>query len=143
MKKTTSLILIATSFVFLSGWHGGCGRRMTTVEKKERIQKYSASMLEDLMDDLDANDQQLAQAEALRAKVLQAGLPMMDQREQTHAFATEQWKSPSPDRDAIRQRIDTRTEELRQFLHVAADAIVDFHQLLSPEQRKEVESMWH
>ena len=143
MKKITTFVLMATSFVFLTGWYGRCGRTLTIEEKKARIEKHSTSMVEDLMEDLDATKTQEQQAQQIRARVVKETLPMLDQHEESKKFFHDQWKSDSPDREAIHQQVDERVDDMRKLFHLAADGIVDFHQLLTKEQRQEIEEMGH
>ncbi len=54
-----------------------------------------------------------------------------------------QWKSTKPDAALIHRTIDERTEGVRRFLHALADAVIDTHQTLTPEQRQEVYDELH
>ena len=140
MKKI-SLALIAGSFLFLAGWHGGC-RQLTPEEKTARLERHSTAMVDDLMDDVDADLKQRAQAQAIRKRLVTAATPQILEQEKAKEFAYQQWDSANPDREQIHSVLDERVESFRKFAHLAADGIIELHQLLTPEQRAEVAEYW-
>ena len=142
MKKTSTLLLIGTSIMFLTGWHSGGCKQLTPEEKAVRIERHSTAMVDDLMDEVDADLKQRAQAQAIRKRLVVAGTPMIAEQEKAKQYAYEQWDSPSPDRAQIHVVVDERIDSLRKFVHLAADGVIELHQLLTPEQRAEVAEYW-
>jgi hypothetical protein len=141
LSKLVSLAVIAGSFVFLAGWHGGC-RQLTPEEKVARLERHSIASVDDLMDDVDADLKQRAQAQAIRKRLVTAATPLIIEQEKAKELAYQQWDSPSPDREQIHQVVDERVDAFRKFLHLAADGVIELHQLLTPEQRAEVAEYW-
>lgn len=141
LSKISSLVLIAGSVVFLAGWHGGC-RRLSAEEKAARMDRHSTAMVDDLMDDIDADLKQRAQAQAIRKRLVNEATPLILEQEKVKQFAYQQWDSASPDRARVHEVIEERVDAFRKFLHLAADGVIELHQLLTPEQRKELVEDW-
>src|SRR5574339_604616 len=95
LSKLLSLTLIAGSFVVLAGWHGGC-RQLTPEEKAARLERHSTAMVDDLMDDVDADLKQRGQAQAIRKRLVTAAIPLIHEQEKAKEFAYQQWDSSSP-----------------------------------------------
>lgn len=146
MKKPTKLLtlcLAATSFVFLTGWYGGCGRHHTPEEKAARLERHSEAMVEDVMDDLDATDAQRRGAQNIRARLVKEALPMLKEQEKAKQIFHEQWAAGRPDTEHLHRVVDDRLDAFRRVLHLAVDGAVELHQLLTPEQRQELAKEWH
>ena len=139
MKKL-SLTLIASSFVFLGGWHS-C-RQLTPEEKAARLERHSTAIVDDLMDDVDADLKQRGQAQTIRKRLVTAASPLIIEQEKAKEFAYQQWDSANPDREQIHRVADERIESFRKFVHLAVDGVIELHQLLTPEQRAEVAEYW-
>jgi Spy/CpxP family protein refolding chaperone len=131
-------IVLAASFVFLTGFRSGCGRELTADEKAKRIERHSTAMVDDVMDDVDATDAQRAQAHVIKERILKAGLPQIAEQEKAKVFFEKQWLAEAPDRAGIHQIVDERADAFKALLHVAADGAIELHQLLTAEQRKEI-----
>jgi hypothetical protein len=142
MKKLMALTLVAGSFVFLTGWAGGGCRQLTPEEKAARLERHSTAMVDDLMDDVDADLKQRSHAQGIRKRLVTAAIPLIHEQEKAKEFAYAQWDSSNPDKQQIHQVVDERVDSFRKFLHLAADGIVELHQLLTPEQRTEVSEYW-
>lgn len=137
MKKHVSLAFLTASFVLLTGFHGGCGSH-DPAKRAERMQRRAHAHVEDLLEDVDADATQtkriLGHTDAVAAQAVQIHLEHRAVVEELHA----QWKSPKPDAEKIHGLIDTRVDAFRRFLHFTADALIDTHQTLTPEQREAV-----
>jgi periplasmic protein CpxP/Spy len=59
-------------------------------------------------------------------------------KEEVRAALVEQWRSERPDPAAVHALVDQMVEEFRGFAHQAADAAMELHQTLTPEQRAEL-----
>ncbi len=138
MKNTPQMLtFLATSFVLLTGFHGGC-RQLTPEEKAARIERYSTAMVDDVMDDVSADLKQRAQAQAIRKRVVTAGVPLIAEQEKAKRFFYQQWSTDTPDRERIHRVVDERVDAFRKVLHLATDGLIELHDLLTPEQRQQV-----
>jgi hypothetical protein len=50
------------------------------------------------------------------------------------------WKEPQPSAEPLHAQIDASLSVVGKALHTAADAWVELHSILTPEQRDEVSS---
>lgn len=141
-KKLLTLFFAATSVVFLAGWHGGCGRHYTPEEKAARIERHSETMVEDVMDDLDATEDQRRAAQVIRVRLVAEALPMLEGQEKAKQLFKQQWASDRPDPDLLRRVVDERVDAFRRVLHLAVDGAVELHEILTPAQRQELAEEW-
>lgn len=143
MKRTiTTSLFAALSFVLLTGFYGGCGNR-SPEKRAERAKKMAVSHVDDLLDDVDATDAQKKRIIGHTKTITTKALVLHEAHQGTKKFMYEQWQSDRPDSARIHAEIDTRTDAVRAFLHELADALIDTHQTLTPEQRKEIEDELH
>ncbi|MEQ9498894.1 MAG: hypothetical protein RIT81_18590 [Deltaproteobacteria bacterium] len=141
MKKQ-HLAFVAASFFLLTGFHGGCGTR-DPAKRAERAQRMARSHVEDLLEDVDADATQTQRILGHTDAMTKQALVLHAEHQTTKALLHDQWKSPKPDAALIHRTIDERTEGVRKFLHALADAVIDTHQTLTPEQRQEVYDELH
>ena len=85
---------------------------------------------------------QREQAQSIRKRLVTAGTPLVFEQEKAKQFAHEQWQSSNPDREQIHRVVDERLDAFRKFAHLAADGIIELHQLLTPEQRQQITEDW-
>ena len=104
----------------------------------ERARQFINWKVDDALDELDATDAQRAKAHALKDRLFEEGMKMRDEKEQVRAALMEQWKSDRPDAAAVHREVDRIADEFRAFAHQAADAALELHQTLTPEQRAEL-----
>ncbi len=142
MKKTVPVLLgLLTLFALATGFRGGCGGGHA--RDPAAIDRMVTSHLDDALDDLDATPAQRAQVMALKDRVLQQGAALRQGGAETKKALVAQWDSASPDRAAVHALIDARIDAMRAFAHQAADAAVDLHGILTPEQRAKISKKIH
>lgn len=113
----------------------GCrGRTMDA----EHVQKQVSAQVEDLLDDVDATPAQRARTQELEKQLLTELGPVMKQNQAARTVLVEQWKTTSPEASKVHALIDTQFDSMRALTHKLADAALEFHQLLSPDQRQVV-----
>ena len=141
MKKTVPVLLgLAAVFVLAAGFRGGCGGHR---HDPASIDRMVTSHLEDALDDLDATPAQRTQVTALKDRLLQKGAALRQGSQETRRELVAQWDSASPDRAKVHALIDARIDAMRAFAHEAADAAVDLHGILTPEQRAKISKKIH
>jgi Spy/CpxP family protein refolding chaperone len=137
IKRTVlTVVLGSAAVVALAGWAGGphCGRG----HSPEEVQKFTTRLVERAMDDIDATDVQRAKAESLRSDLVKKGMTFQEGKKETHEFMLEAWKSDNPDPAKVHAEIDARIEDMREMAHSAADAALEMHKVLTPEQRAQL-----
>jgi Spy/CpxP family protein refolding chaperone len=100
---------------------------------------FVTDRVDDVLDDLNANDAQRQQIHAIKDRLLAQGLALHQEGEPLHAEVLAQWQSPTPDRARLHDLVDQRFEAMRAFAHQAVDAGVEVHDILTPEQRAKLE----
>lgn len=141
MKKTVPVLLgLAAVFVLAAGFRGGCGGHR---HDPASIDRMVTAHLEDALEDLDATPAQKGQVMALKDRLLQQGAALRQGSQETKRELVAQWDSATPDRARVHALIDARIDAMRAFAHQAADAGVDLHGILTPEQRAKISKKIH
>jgi protein CpxP len=104
----------------------------------ERARQFINWRVDDALDELEATDAQRAKAHALKDRLFDEGMKLRESKEGVHAALVDQWRSERPDPAAVHSQVDRMADEFRAFAHKAADAALELHQTLTPEQRAEL-----
>lgn len=104
----------------------------------DRVAKQLSYQVEDLLDHVDATPAQRTRAEQLEQQLITDLTPLMKENEAARAELVEQWKKPAPESGKVHALIDAQLDSIRALTHKLADATIEFHQLLTPEQRQVV-----
>ena len=141
MKKTVPVLGgLAAALLLVTGFRGGCGGGHADPAHLDRM---VTSHLEDALEDIDATPAQKAQVMALKDRLLQQGAALRQGGRETRRQLLAQWDSAAPDRAAVHASIDARIDAMRAFAHQAADAGMDLHGILTPEQRAKISKKIH
>jgi Spy/CpxP family protein refolding chaperone len=142
MKKTVPVLVgLAAVFLLATGFRGGCGGGHR--HDPASIDRMVTSHLEDVLDDLDATEAQKVQVMVIKDRLLQQGAALRQGSRETKRELVAQWDSAAPDRARVHALIDARIDAMRAFAHQAADAGVDLHGILTPEQRAKISKKIH
>jgi periplasmic protein CpxP/Spy len=104
----------------------------------ERARQFVGWRVDDALDDINATDAQRAKAHALKDRLFDQGMKLRDSKEEIRAALIQQLRSDRPDPAEVHALVDRMVDQVRGFAHQAADAAIEFHQELTPEQRAEV-----
>jgi Spy/CpxP family protein refolding chaperone len=142
MKRFPRFFLMAilgvTAIFALAGFrHAGWGAHCRNWSP-EQAQKFITAHVDDTLDDLNATDAQRAKVNALKDDLLKDGFAMHQQRMNDAKEMLAIWESANPDAADVHARIDARIESMRAFAHKAADAALELHSTLTPEQRAQL-----
>lgn len=142
MRDSTHVLAsLAVLFaVGTAGFRGGCGGH---AHDPASVDRMVTSHLEDVLEDLDATPAQKTQVMALKDRLLQKGAALRQGGQEAKRALVAQWDSATPDRAAVHALIDARVDAMRAFAHQAADAAVDLHGILTPEQRARISKKIH
>jgi periplasmic protein CpxP/Spy len=145
MKEKIPLVMaIAAGFALLTGFafHGGWGPGARGHDPARMGQMVTAH-LDEVLDDLKATDAQRTQILALKDKLLQDGQQRFAANRDAHQKLVAEWDSAQPNPAQIHAIIDARIDALRAMAHETADAAIQFHGILTPEQRAQVSKKVH
>lgn len=133
MKKTLSLGALAlVAFVGLTGFRG-CGH--PDPRDPAQVAAFVNDKLDDLLDDLDATPAQRTQLGAVKDRMLEKFQAQRADRQALHQAMLAEWNAPQVDRAKVHALIEARAEAMKALAHEAADAAIEVHDALTPEQR--------
>lgn len=137
----SKLLFVVTAFALLTGF-GRCGHRHRHDISGEDAKEMAEDHVEDFIDHVDATEPQAQQLRAV-AKPLIDDIPsLIEDHRATQSALRAEWASPNPDKEKVHQIIDERASELTKLVHRIADAVFEAHQILTPEQRQEIQEHW-
>ncbi len=104
----------------------------------EKIKKYVDYRVNDVLDDLEADETQRTRIHATKDRLVGQAEQLFASRGELRTALMDQWNQEKPDADAIHKLIDDRIDELRALAHQAADAGLEVHGTLNAQQRAEL-----
>jgi periplasmic protein CpxP/Spy len=138
--KTTNKVLVAGSavlaVVLLSGFAGSGGS--CSGRDPERMKQIVTWRMNDKLEDLGATEQQKQAFNALKDSLFEQGQGLTQGQQAVRQEMLAQWESVNPDSRRVHQLVDERFESFRTFAHRVADAALEAHRILTPEQRQAV-----
>jgi Spy/CpxP family protein refolding chaperone len=136
---TKNKLLVAGSvvlaFVLLTGFRGG---HFGGPRDPERVKQMLTWKMDDRLEDLKATDAQKQALHGLKDSLFEDGKRLFEEQKDARAQMLEQWESPNPDTRAVHSLVDARVDAFRAFAHKVADAALEAHRILTPEQRQQV-----
>src|SRR5262249_20591566 len=96
------------------------------------------SHLDDALDDIDATDEQRVRIQAIGSKVVDEALVLYSDHDRVKTELKAEWDSKNPDSAKVHTIIDERLAAFGRVVHRVADAAIEIHGILTPEQRAEV-----
>lgn len=137
MKKKLAVAGSAIlAVVLLSGFAHGGGHGWG--RDPERIKQMITWRLNDKLEDLDASDAQVKSINAVKDRLFNEGVGLMEEQRAARAEAFAQLASDTPDAQQLHALVDARIDAMRAFAHKLTDAALEVHGTLTPEQRKEL-----
>jgi Spy/CpxP family protein refolding chaperone len=136
---TATAIVALGAFVVLTGFGPhGCGRGHGHGRDPAAMAAFVTDHVDDTLDDLDATPAQRERIQAIVSGLVADGQKLREAHRGGHAELLAQWKSETPDAAKLHALVDARSAELTAFAHRAADAAVEIHATLTPEQREKL-----
>jgi len=128
-------LLALVAFVSLTGF-GGCGHRGPPDGRDPaKLAAFVTDRVNGVLDDIDATPAQRTQLLAIKDRLLADVQKLHGARQATHEALLAEWKAEKVDRAKVHALIDQRAEEMKALAHEAADAAIEAHDALTPDQR--------
>ncbi len=108
--------------------------------KPDRIAQIIDWKLNDFMDEIDATADQREKVMAEVDALIGEAKAMHSDMQDPHRVLLEQWKSDSPDMSIIQKHLDEGAAMKKAFAGKIAEALLEIHDILTPEQRDKVAS---
>ncbi|MCP3142801.1 Spy/CpxP family protein refolding chaperone [Pyxidicoccus xibeiensis] len=124
-------VVLLSGFAFRGGHHG-FGR------DPERIKQMVTWKLNDKLEDLDASEAQTKSINAVKDRLFDEGVQLMQEQRAARTEALTQLESANPDAQKLHSLVDARIDAFRAFAHKATDALLEVHRTLTPAQRNEL-----
>ena len=120
---TLALVLAACGHSRFAGYHG-----VTPEKRVEWVKKHIA-------DELKLDEAQNAKLDAIAADLMDRRKKMAPEREKGRLELAELVRSEKLNRADIERLVDNKRAHIEEMIDVVMDHAVDFHQMLTPEQR--------
>ncbi|MEM6730695.1 MAG: Spy/CpxP family protein refolding chaperone [Myxococcota bacterium] len=142
MKKITVFAAAVLPLLMLGATaaYAGWGKR-SDGPNLERAQRFIKWRVNDVLDEIDATERQTDEINRVVDGLISDALPMIEEHKRTKGEFRELFFSESPDAEAVHAAIDERIAKFSSLAHKAADAALEVHETLTPEQRGELQEM--
>ncbi len=105
----------------------------------ERAHEQMSKRIDRMLDQIKATDAQRAQINQIKDQMFQEVTAMRQARADLKKELMAQWESPQVDASKVHAMVDQRVEAFRAMAQKAADAAIQVHDVLTPEQRAQVQ----
>ncbi|WP_455206761.1 Spy/CpxP family protein refolding chaperone [Kaarinaea lacus] len=131
ISKRIMTILISGAVVI--GTVTACGHH-----RYQDPEKHGAWLMEKVTDELELNDSQKAKLEAVRKEILTVRKDMHADRENFRDEILTMLDQPALDRQKALSMVEQKTQSINQHAPQVINALAEFYDSLSDEQRKEL-----
>jgi periplasmic protein CpxP/Spy len=137
---TAALVVVVGTAAALTGFGpGGCGHwRHGHGRDPAAMAAFVENRVDDALDDVDATPAQREQIQSIVKGLVADAQKLREGHGADHGELLALWKSDAPDAARLHALVDERAAELTAFAHRAADAAMELHATLTPEQRAQV-----
>jgi periplasmic protein CpxP/Spy len=122
-------VILTGGVLFAVGHHG---------HHKGMMRDFIEFKVDRVLADLNLTDDQKQKTEVLRGKLRQEFENFAQDRKSGRQVIVDEWMKKTPDRTIITETIDQRIDNHKQAAHRIIDVMLEFHDLLTPEQRQEL-----
>ena len=139
MNSKSKLFAVAgavTAFIVLTGF-GPQGSSWGPRESS-RAHQVLTWQVDDRLEALKASSAQKQAVHALKDALFTDGEQLYTEQNAANERMLEFWASHSPDPRAVHELVEARMNAFRGYAHRVADAALEAHQILTPEQRQQV-----
>ena len=91
-----------------------------------------------MLDTVQATDAQRQQITAIKDKVLADGKALRAAHQGSRQQLLALWKSDQPDAAQVHALVDARADSMKKFADEVADAMLQVHGILTPDQRAKI-----
>ncbi len=139
MKKTITIALLAAVPLVAVGSgmayaHWGKDRHV------ERAQRFIKWRVNDMLDEIDATDEQSERVNAVVDGLIRDAIPMIEEHRRARGEFKEMFFSDT-DPEQVHAAIDQRMAKFSELAHKAADAALEVRGTLTPEQLDELKEL--
>jgi Spy/CpxP family protein refolding chaperone len=139
MKRTVIVGIAAIACAALAGVAIAANR----FAKRDPNQAYAliTRKVDRLMSEINATDDQRAQINQLKDKLFKEGMDLRQNRQSLRQELFANWDAAQVDASDVHAQVDKQVDAWRAFAHDAADASIQLHDLLTPDQRAQLKQI--
>ncbi|MFC1851758.1 Spy/CpxP family protein refolding chaperone [candidate division CSSED10-310 bacterium] len=128
---STSIVVLVT---FLAGslFAFGSNRRGAV------LRDFIEYRVDQELDRLDLTKEQQTKVEAVRQKIRKEVQSIIQQKQQSKKQMLQEWSKDNPDREYLQSLLDRKQDLQKQAAETIMDLMLDFHDVLTKEQRKQL-----
>jgi Spy/CpxP family protein refolding chaperone len=139
MKKAIGYgFLLALCLAVGAAAFAGCRGHHFGKPSPERIYKMLSWHVDDALDALEVDSVQRGRIKAIQDRLFGEWRAMHDKSKTHKKDLLSQWRSDNPDPAAFRAHAAEHADQMRALGQKVADAVVELHGVLTPEQRGRV-----
>jgi protein CpxP len=120
------------SLVLLAGFASRMGH------SPERAYQHITERVNSLLDQVKATDAQRAQVNQIKDQLFKQGVEIKQSERQLMQELLSKWDAAQVNADEVHALVDQRVDAHRAFAQKVADALIQIHDVLTPEQRAQV-----
>ena len=139
MKSKTKLIALASLLTISALAFTGCGHWY----KHKSPEQKAEWMVEEIQEELELNEAQLAKLNKLKDVALAARKSLKDDHQTHHQQITKLLSEPTLDQTKLQAMVDNKLQFFTSQSPVFIAALADFYDSLTTEQQQEVREKWN
>ena len=133
MKRTIVFALLVGAAVAICAV--ACGRHGKHLSEK-MMRELALDHVDELMDDIDADDGQRARFEALAEEIVDEAIAMRQAHKSHKQAVLDELQKGSPNRQALHAHVDDKFDRVEAFVHRSLDKILDAYETLDDDQKQ-------
>ena len=130
--KVVGVALAISAVVAFSAVACGGHDKMSDKMMKRMLVGY----VEDLMDEIDADDAERTRFAALAKGIADEALTLKKAHKAQGEAVIRELQKPSPDREKLHARVDEKFDLVEDFAHRTLDKVLDAYETLDPDQKQ-------
>ena len=95
-------------------------------------------MVDYIAETIDATDEQRVRLNGIKDEFVAKATEMHEQKEAMHAAFIAELRKEQISRETLNSLIDQKRAQMDEFINMALDHLIEFHQTLSAEQREKL-----
>jgi len=139
MKRTVIVGIAAIACAALAGVAIAANRMAH--RDPNQVYQLITGKVDRLMNEINATDAQRAQINQLKDKLFKEGMDLRQNRQSLRAQLFANWDAAQVNASDVHAQVDKQVDAWRAFAHDAADASIQLHDLLTPDQRAQLKQI--
>ena len=139
MKRTVIVGIAAIACAALAGVAIAANRMAH--RDPNQVYQLITRKVDRLMNEINATDAQRAQINQLKDKLFKEGMDLRQNRQSLRSQLFANWDAAQVNASDVHAQVDKQVDAWRAFAHDAADASIQLHDLLTPDQRAQLKQI--